>query len=40
MSTLEVNTINPQSGNDVTIGGSSKNVKLFYIQNYTDEKKK
>jgi len=28
MSTLEVNTINPQSGNDVTIGGSSKNVKF------------
>ena len=28
MSTLEVNTINPQSGNDVTLGGSSKNVKF------------
>ena len=28
MSTLEVNTINPQSGNDITIGGSSKNVKF------------
>tara|TARA_R100001015_G_C4507709_1_gene80320 strand:- start:32 stop:625 length:594 start_codon:yes stop_codon:yes gene_type:complete len=28
MSILEVNTINPQSGNDVTIGGSSKNVKF------------
>ena len=28
MSTLEVNTINPQSGNDVTLGGSSKNVKI------------
>ena len=28
MSTLEVNTINPQSGDDVTIGGSSKNVKF------------
>ena len=28
MSTIEVNTINPQSGNDVTIGGSSKNVKF------------
>ena len=28
MSTLEVNTINPQSGNDITIGGSSKNIKF------------
>ena len=28
MSTIEVNTINPQSGNDITIGGSSKNVKF------------
>ena len=28
MSILEVNTINPQSGNDVTIGGSTKNVKF------------
>tara|TARA_R100001163_G_C4952996_1_gene119966 strand:+ start:33 stop:638 length:606 start_codon:yes stop_codon:yes gene_type:complete len=28
MSTLEVNTINPQSGNDITLGGSSKNVKF------------